>query len=168
MTLRQFAAGNAADGAGFAAAIGFSPMGVASMLEREPADVQDRWHARLFLLGIAAKISLVLIWLVSAVVGLLSGQPMAASFVASLGLPAAVAPPLVLITCLLDLAAAGLLLFERRGRRALALQLVLVVGYTAGLTLAMPELWADPFGPLIKNLPILVLIVINAVLSDSH
>ncbi|KQU96647.1 SDR family oxidoreductase [Devosia sp. Root105] len=167
-TLRQLAAGNAADGTGFAAAIGFSPMSLATMLEREPADVQDRWHSRLFLLGIAAKLSLIFIWLASAVAGLLSGQQMAASFVASLGLPAAVAQPLVLVTCLLDLVAAGLLLFERRGRWALALQLALVLGYTAGLTLVMPGLWGDPFGPLVKNIPILALIMINAVLSDSR
>jgi len=32
----------------------------------------------------------------------------------------------------------------------------------------MPGLWVDPFGPLIKNIPILVLIIINAVLSDSR
>ncbi len=168
MTLRQLAAGNAADGASFAGAVGFSPMSLATMLEREPADVQDRWHARLFLLGIAAKISLIFIWLASAAAGLLSGQQMAASFVASLGLPAAVAQPLVLATCLLDLVAAGLLLLVRRGRWALALQLALVLGYTAGLTLVMPGLWVDPFGPLIKNIPILALIAINAVLSDSR
>jgi len=168
MTLRQLAAGNAANGAGFAAAIGFSPMSLATMLEREPADVQDRWHARLFLLGIAAKTSLIFIWLASALAGLLSGHDMAASFVSAIGLPAAVTQPLVLFTCLLDLVAAGLLLFERRGRWAVALQLALVLGYTAGLTLVMPGLWVDTFGPLIKNIPILALIMINAVLSDSH
>lgn len=168
MTLRQLAAGNAGDGAAFAAAIGFAPMSLATMLEREHADVQDRWHARLFVLGIAAKASLIFIWLASAVAGLLFGHQMAASFVAALGLPAAIILPLVLATCLLDLAAAALLLFERRGRWALVLQLALVLGYTVGLTLVMPGLWADPFGPLIKNVPILALILINAVLSDSR
>lgn len=34
----------------------------------------------------------------------------------------------------------------------------LILGYTAIITLALPELWRHPFGPVLKNLPILVLL----------
>ncbi len=123
----------------------------------------------MFLLGFAAKLSLIFIWLASAVAGLLSGQQMAASFVTRalgsrpqspnrwcsspvcwiLWLPAC---------CCSNGAAAG----------PLALQLTLVLGYTAGLTLVMPGLWGRPLFGSIKNITILVLIMINAVLSDSR
>jgi hypothetical protein len=46
-------------------------------------------------------------------------------------------------------------------------QFLVVVGYTIGLTLALPDLWADPFGALLKNIPILMLIAVNAVLSEA-
>lgn len=167
-SLDQLAAGNAGDGAGFAQAIGFRPRGLSTVLATEPADVQERWHARLFFAAILTKAVLVLIWLVSALVGLLAGQDMAAAFASSLGLPDAMVWPLLVATCLLDVAAAALLVFDRRGRLALWFQLVLVVGYTVGLSVAMPLLWADPFGPLLKNLAVLMLIGVNAVLSESR
>ena len=93
---------------------------------------------------------------------------MAAAFTAALGLPDGTALPLLLATCLFDVVAAALLLFDRRGRAALWVQLALVGGYTLGLTAAMPALWADPFGPLLKNLAVLALVAVNAVLSDSR
>ena len=47
-------------------------------------------------------------------------------------------------------------------------QLILVIGYTAGLTYARPALWFDPFGPLLKNLPIMAAILILAVLERER
>ncbi len=38
----------------------------------------------------------------------------------------------------------------------LVMQLALIVGYSAVLTIRMPELWAHPFGPLLKNIPLFV------------
>ncbi|GGF45329.1 hypothetical protein GCM10011611_59720 [Aliidongia dinghuensis] len=48
-----------------------------------------------------------------------------------------------------------------RWRPALAcwIQLVAVLGYTIGLGLLAPALWLDPFGALLKNLPILAAIL---------
>lgn len=167
-SLDQLAAGNAGDGAGFAKAIGFAPRGLSAILETEPADVQDRWHARLFFAGIAVKAVLIVTWLASALVGLLAGYEMAAAFASAAGLPGEVVWPLLLLTCALDVVAAGLVLIDRRGRVALWFQLFLVVGYTAGLTVVMPWLWADPFGPLLKNFAVLALIGVSAILSESR
>ena len=35
------------------------------------------------------------------------------------------------------------------------MSIVVVLGYTLIVTAALPELWLHPFGPLLKNLPIL-------------
>jgi hypothetical protein len=48
------------------------------------------------------------------------------------------------------------------------LQFAMVAGYTAGLTLINPVLWLAPFGRLLKNLPILVLILIHRVLEEER
>lgn len=165
--LQQLDAGNAGDPAAFAAQLGWEPRGLTTILRDEPAEVQDRWHARLFFLAIVVRLSLVLLWIGSAVAGTFNGTPMALQFAAALGLPAAVVPPLVVATCLLDLAIAALLL-TRRSRLAVAVQLIVVLGYTVGLTLGLPGLWADPFGALLKNIPILALIAVNAVLSEAR
>jgi uncharacterized protein YbjT (DUF2867 family) len=166
-TLRQLQAGNDCDRHAFAAALGWQPRGLAEILRDEPAGVQDRWHARLFFLAIAVRLSLVLLWLGSAIAGLFFGSPMALQFTGALGLPETLVPPLILGTALLDLAIAALLL-TRHSRLAALVQLAVVLGYTMGLSLALPGLWADPFGALLKNLPILALIAVNAVLSEAR
>lgn len=165
--LQQLDAGNTGDTAAFAAQLGWEPRGLTTILRDEPAEVQDRWHARQFFLAIAVRASLALLWIGSAMAGLFNGTPMALQFAAALGLPAALVPPLVVATSLLDLAIAALLL-TRRSRLAAALQLAVVLGYTVGLSLALPGLWADPFGALLKNIPILALIAVNAVLSEAR
>ena len=60
------------------------------------------------------------------------------------------------------------LLLPRRSRLAVSVQLLVVLGYPLGLTLGLPGLWADPFGALLKNIPILALIAVNAVLSAAR
>jgi hypothetical protein len=35
------------------------------------------------------------------------------------------------------------------------LQIAVMLGYTALITLFLPELWLHPFGPLLKNVPML-------------
>jgi uncharacterized protein YbjT (DUF2867 family) len=165
--LQQLEAGNAGNPVTFAAQLGWVPRGLTTILRDEPAEVQDRWHARLFFLALAVRFSLVLLWIGSALAGFFNGTPMALQFAAALGLPDALVPPLVAATCLLDLAIAALLL-TRRSRLAAAVQLIVVLGYTLGLTLALPGLWADPFGALLKNIPILALIAVNAILSEAR
>ncbi|MCK4712545.1 MAG: hypothetical protein KAT26_06660, partial [Marinosulfonomonas sp.] len=47
-------------------------------------------------------------------------------------------------------------------------QFAMVAGYSAGLTIIAPQLWAEPFGGLLKNLPILVLILIHRALEEER
>jgi hypothetical protein len=111
--------------------------------------------------------SLIFLWLGSALAGLLFGRTQAEAFVSGLGFPVVAVTPLVVVTVALDLVAAALLLSSRT-RLALLVQLALVLGYTVGLTIVLPGLWADPFGALLKNIPILALIGVNAVLSEPR
>ncbi len=50
----------------------------------------------------------------------------------------------------------GLALWRAKWRRQiLVAQLAVMVVYTMLATVALPALWADPFGPLLKNLAVL-------------
>ncbi len=54
----------------------------------------------------------------------------------------------------------------RRGRRVLwVVQAALIVGYTLIISMALPEFWLHPYGPLSKNLPMLALLVLLYVLD---
>ncbi len=167
-SLDQLLAGNVGDGEAFAKAVGFAPRHLAATLAGDPAQVQDRWHARLYFLAPALKAVLVLLWIASGILGLAYGRSATETLVARLDFPGFWAEPLWVGSSLLDFAMALLLLADRRGGTAMVCQLLVVAGYTAVLSFALPMLWLDPFGPLLKNLPILMAILVNGALSDRR
>ena len=60
------------------------------------------------------------------------------------------------------------LLFNFRPRLLALVQLALVAAYTLGLTLLQPSLWLEPFGSLLKNMPILVLVLVSRILEEER
>jgi len=167
-SLAQMVAGNDGDGDAFATAIGFTPRRLDEAMRERPAQVQDRWHARLFFLVPALQSALVLMWLASACLGLAHGAEQTAAFIDRAGLPRTWADPLRIGSSLLDLAVAAHLLFGRSAARSALVQLAVVTGYTAVLTFALPQLWLDPLGALLKNLPIMVAIAIYGAIGDKR
>ena len=153
-SLRQIEFGNAGDPAGFIAVVGFTPRRLGDALRDQPAQVQDRWHARLWPVRPLLSAALIVLWLVSGLVGLATPAERTAALLAPLGLPAVLGP----LASLLDLGLALLIAIGRRPALVGALQLGVIVAYTIVLTVAQPALWLDPFGPLLKNLPILAAI----------
>lgn len=167
-SLVQMIAGNAGDSKGFASAIGFEPRSLETALRDRPAQVQDRWHARLFFLAPALQAVLVLMWVASALLGFFHGAAQADELVRSLGWPVSLADPLRIGGSVLDLGIAALLILDRRARWSTLAQLVTVMGYTLVIGFALPHLWLDPLGPLLKNIPILVAILIYGAIGDRR
>lgn len=167
-SLNQMVAGNAGDGGAFASAIGFPPRPLNDAFRATPAQVQDRWHARLFFLSSAVRATLVLLWLASAALGLFVGHAETARFVSAAGLPDALANPLRIGSALLDIVIAGLVLMDGRARLSTLAQLVVILGYSIILGTILPDLWLDPLGPLLKNLPVLMLVLVHGAISDKR
>jgi hypothetical protein len=107
-------------------------------------------------------------WLASGVVGLLQPTASVTAILAGLGIAGGAGLVVLWATCLLDIAVGAALVLRWRPALVGAVQIVLVLLYTIGLTLAQPALWADPFGPLLKNLPILVAIAVFAALERER
>lgn len=167
-SLEQMIAGNAGDSTAFAQAIGFTPRNLATALRDRPAQVQDRWHARLFFLVPALQAVLILMWLASAWLGLFHGAAQTERLIQAIGLPASWSVPLQLGSSLLDIAIAMQLLLDRSAARAAVVQLAVVASYTVVIGTALPALWLDPLGPLLKNLPIMVAIAIYGVIGNKR
>lgn len=166
--LRQLAFGNVGSVEAFTRASGIRPRRLVDVLRLQPAQVQDRWHARLYFVRPALRVSLAMLWLVSGVVGLLQPAARTEPLLAALGLPAGPGQLIGWLACLADLAiAAGVIARWRPGLLA-GLQIALVIGYTVVLSYADPALWLDPFGPLLKNLPILTAILALAALERDR
>ena len=77
-----------------------------------------------------------------------------------IGAPPALAPVLLSGAAMLDLLLGTLTLLPRRPRHLWSAQIWLVITYTLIITLLLPRLWLEPFGPVAKNLPILALLLL--------
>ncbi len=133
-----------------------------------PAGTQDLWHARLYLFRPVLRLALAFLWLASGLIGLFLTP---AQFLPLL--PAGFLPDPVLIALarlggLADLAIALALLRGWRLRMMAAAQLAMVLIYTVAFSLLAPALWLLPLGGLLKNIPIIVLILLHAVLEDER
>lgn len=168
--LRQVMAGNAGSEAPgvFEAAVGFRPASMDQSLGRRPAETHDLWHARLYFLRPLLRLALAALWLGSGIAGLLSypaDYAATAATLAKLGTPPQWA---AIAFSILDLAIACALLLYWRPRLIGILQLVVVAAYTIGFSALVPALWLEPFGALIKNLPILAAIAVWTVLEEER
>jgi uncharacterized protein YbjT (DUF2867 family) len=168
--LDQLLAGNAGrepDGA-FAKAIGFAPAPIGSRLAERPAQTQDLWHARLYFLRPLLRLALVAMWWGSALVGVLASPGQYAGVdqaMAAFGLDAR---SFALAFSAVDLAIGAAVLLRWRPRLTGPVQLAVVAGYTLGLSLLAPALWLDPFGSLLKNLPVLAAIGVWMALEEER
>lgn len=109
------------------------------------------------------RFSIALVWLWTAAVSF-GLYPVAASLdlLHRTGVPAVLAPVALYGAATLDLSFGVLtLLLRGRARQWLwVAQAVLIAGYTAIITIRLPEFWMHPFGPLSKNLPMLAALVL--------
>ena len=166
--VRQLEQGVTADYAAFTTSTGQRPRGVSEILAQRPSGSQDLWHARLYLLRPVIRFTLLFMWLVSGFVGLflpperfldgLSGVPLSGEVLTIAARAAG----------FIDVAIAlGLLLAWRLPKLAL-IQMAMVGGYTLAFGLMAPALWLEPYGGLLKNLPILCLILVHKILEEER
>lgn len=140
--------------------LGLTPRPLLRALAEKPSQVQDRWHARLYFLLPALRISTALLWIGSGFVGWLT--PMAEIVAAA---PASALSPdlmvaLARLTGSADLLLGILCLFHWRPRVVLSLMLLMLFGYTVGIGMMWPVHWLDPYGGLLKNPPLFVVLAI--------
>ena len=156
-----------------------SPEGLTTVLGHRPRDVEEfvspaeqsarrmqatlRWIEPLLRLGIA------IMWLTAGIVSL-GLYPVEASewLLMQIGVPESLAPLTLRGAAVLDIALGLLTLWPRAPRWLWSAQIALVLAYTAIITWKLPALWLEPFGPVVKNLPILALLVLMRELRNRR
>lgn len=166
--LRQLEFGNAGNPEEFVRLTDISPTSMDDWLLRQPSHVQDRWHARLYWLRIALRYVLAAFWIASGAIGLWPARPTVLTLLAFAGLSQAGAYTLMVATCTLDIIVGLAIAVRWRPKLLGTIQLLIVAGYTAALGVLAPEMWIDPFGTLVKNVPILVAITIWITLENDR
>jgi uncharacterized protein YbjT (DUF2867 family) len=121
-----------------------------------PATLQDRLHARAYFAVPLLQVALAAFWILSGLIALApSATLLAGSIFAHLGIDPALARPVVWGSAALDVVAGVLFLVPGWVRRAGMLQLAIAAAYLIGLSIVAPGLWFDPFGALLKIVPLM-------------
>nr|MBO2488882.1 short chain dehydrogenase [Gammaproteobacteria bacterium] len=155
-TLVMLEAGNTAD-----------PTMTSQLLGREPRHVGHfvaapyrsavRRDALLSWLLPLLRFSVAVVWIWTGLVSLgLYPVEQSYALLARVGAPASWAPVLLIGAGLLDLALGLATLVLRRRRPLWLMQMGLIAAYTVIISIKLPEFWLHPYGPILKNLPLLV------------
>ena len=154
--------GSTADPAPFIALLGRPPRSVERFV-RPSERSAERTLALLHWLLLLLRLSIAALWMWTAVVSL-GMYPVNASLalLARVGADGLLAYLLLYGAAAFDLALGVLTLaLPAPMRRPLwATQIALIVFYSAVISVALPEFWLHPFGPLSKNLPLLASLVL--------
>ena len=155
-TLQMLERGNTASPEAIARVLGHLPRAAEDFVSGEEGR-QLAVRARLDWLLPLLRVSVALVWIGSGVLSL-GLYPVAESLalLARVGLSSLF---VLYSAALLDIAIGVAILVLKRRRWLWRLQMALIAGYSVIIALWLPELWLHPFGPLLKNLPMLAAIL---------
>lgn len=151
---RETMRGSHGDGRRWTSLTGIVPDRLPKMLSRDPASVQEKWFARLYLLKGLGIVCFSLFWLATALLTLGPAWDAGVDVMRNAGVPAPeIATGLGSAT---DALVGGLIAFRATARNGLRASLALTLFYAATATALQPHLWIDPLGPLVKLFPVML------------
>lgn len=136
---------------------GIVPRDIERVLLMEPASVQERWFARLYLLRPWIFAICALFWFATGVIALGPGWDNGIALMNEGGVFGWPAAAVVIGGALCDIAVGLAIGWRRTARAGVIAALVVTVAYGVIGTVLVPRLWSDPMGPMLKVLPILAL-----------
>lgn len=164
---RELARGAIGDNSAWIAFTGIQPRTLSAALAANPASVQERWFARLYLFKPVAIGAFALFWLLTGLVSLGPGRGQAVEAMRGV-VPAALAGRVATGGALADLAIGAAVLFRRTAKPGMIAAFALSLLYLLLATILLPTLWADPLGPIMKILPILALNLFCLAILDER
>jgi uncharacterized protein YbjT (DUF2867 family) len=145
---------------------GIVPKPLSKALAAEPASVQEKWFARLYLMKPLVLGVLSLFWFMTGLIALGPGLTTGIGLLNQAGL-SSIAPSMMVIGAVADILIGIGIAFRKTARIALYGALLLCVIYLITSTILVSWLWLDPLGPMLKIVPIIVLnLIALAILSD--
>ena len=152
--------GNTGDAAALTALLHRAPRASSRFIATTERD-STRREAQLGWLLPLLRLSLAIMWIAAGIVSAgLYPREDSLALLARTGLTGSAAHAALYGASLLDLALGVATLVMRRRRLLWLAQMALIVGYTAIITVALPEQWLHPYGPVVKNLPVLAAILL--------
>ena len=164
---REMVRGATGDPSEFKRVLGKEPRDVRAELAAQPASVQDRWFARLYLLkplifGVFASF-----WIATGIISLGPGWRRGIELVMEGGISETVAKLAVISGGFADIVIGIMIAFRRTARLGLYAAFGISMAYAIIGTILVPWMWFDPLGPMLKIGPIMVFnLAALAILDD--
>ncbi len=169
-SLAMLERGNSASSDAMTHLLGRPPRDASQFIE--PTDARETaMTARLNWILAMLRASIAFVWIITGLISL-GLYPADASYalLAQVGITGTLAPIALYGSALLDLAfGVGIYVVKARQRRWLwRAQATLIVGYSVIIAWFLPEYWLHPFGPLLKNIPMLAVILVLHEFEDGR
>jgi uncharacterized protein YbjT (DUF2867 family) len=167
-TLAMLEAGNTADPAMTTSLIERAPREVTSFVPRELKALLRR-EAQLSWLLPLLRYSIAAVWIWTGIVSAgLYPREESLLLLERTGVPSALGPLMLYGAAALDFAFGLATLLLQRRRLLWLLQIALIALYSVIITIKLPEFWLHPYGPILKNLPMLAALYLLYILEDSR
>lgn len=161
--------GNTADVTPFIHQFAFEPMAFEDALKKTPAQQADYWYAGLFFLKPLLRLTIAFVWIFTGIVSVFF-FPVEESYamLARAGITGYWAPIMLYGAATTDVALGLATLLAYRMSLVGTIQIAVIVLYTAIITFSQFEQWLHPFGPVSKNIPLIVATLIMMVLERQR
>lgn len=161
--------GNTADVKPFIEHTHIHPRSVQLALAESPVDSSDCWQAALYFLSPLLRLSIALVWIMTGIVSAFI-FPIAESYalLERVGISGLFAPIALFGAAIIDGILGIATLIGYRLKLIGILQLFMILNYTVLISLYLPEFWWHPYGPLTKNIPLAVAILIMIALNHRR
>lgn len=166
-SLTELAAGIDGDPMPWRQATGRSLQSFKETLARRPSTVQERWFARAFLLKPLIIATLALVFVATGSITLLVPDA-AIAVLTDRGIGPTLASLAAIGGAVLDILL-GFAVMVRATMPSAARGMIVLTGiYVIAGTVLAPDLWADPLGPLVKAVPIIVLALAALAVAEDR
>jgi len=146
--------------------LNYTPASMEERLFSVKAHNAQKLYASLYFMRPLLRLVIGFVWIWSGIVSaFLYPQPLALELLHEIGVPTGVDVPMLYVASFLDISIGILTLIGYRLQSLLKFQLLVIGVYTLLLTLLAPYHWLHPFGPVLKNLPLMISIYILAQLE---
>ena len=163
--LRQ---GNSANAEPIKQFLGRATKSLEEKLLLSPANQAERWHAGLYFLRPLLRLSIAFLWIWSGLVSIFFfPAEQSYQFLAASGITGNAAPAMLYGLALMDIVIGLATLTVYRIRPLILFQLTIIFLYTLMITFTLPEFWLHPFGPVLKNIPLLTTLLVYLILEGE-
>jgi len=168
-SIKMLQQGNIADVTPFVDYFGFTPENITESIQQVPAQQSERWYAKLLLIQPLLRLSIAFVWIVTGITSVFI-YPIDSSYrlLEQMTINGQFAPIALYSAAVLDLFLGIAVLFNYQLKIVGLIQLLIIIAYTLLISIFLPEQWAHPFGPISKNIPLIVATMIMLILHDNQ